>query len=62
VPTNTTISVTFDRALDPSTVSTSTVTVKDSDNNPVSGTVSYDNATYKITFTPSSLLSYDVLQ
>jgi len=60
VPTNTTISVTFDRALDPSTVSTSTVTVKDSDNNPVSGTVSYDDAAYKITFTPSSLLSYDV--
>jgi hypothetical protein len=54
-----TISATFDRALDASTVSTSTFTVKDSENNLVTGSVSYDSGTYTVTFTPSAPLTYD---
>lgn len=59
VSPSTTISATFDRALDASTVTTSTFTVKDSENNLIAGSVVYDNSTYTVTFTPSSPLPLD---
>ncbi len=49
------LTLTFSKRLDPSTVTTSTVTVKrKSDSFAVSGTVSYDDATKTVTFDPAS--------
>lgn len=45
-----TVSATFDQAMDVPSISGSTFTVKDSSNNPVTGTVSYDTATKKASF------------
>jgi len=56
VPVTTTISATFDKDIDTSTLSTSTFTLKDSSNNPVNGTVTYDSTSKTATFTPSSNL------
>ncbi len=59
VDVNTNISATFSKDMDSSTITTSTFTVKDASNNPVSGTVSYNSTTKTATFTPSSPLAYD---
>jgi hypothetical protein len=56
----TNVTATFDQALDNSTVNGTNVTVRDDNNNVVSGTVSYDSAKQAITFTPSSTFSYGV--
>ena len=52
VPLIDTVSATFDKQLDPASVSASTVLVKDSQGQPVNGSVSYDSATRKVEFTP----------
>lgn len=46
-------------AVNPVTVSGSTVQVEDDAGNPVSGTVSYDSGNHAIEFTPSATLSYN---
>jgi len=51
VNVSTVITVTFSEAMDASTINTSTFTLKDSDNDPVTGTVTYDGTTAM--FTPS---------
>ncbi|WP_041726160.1 Ig-like domain-containing protein [Caldisericum exile] len=60
VSMNSTISVTFDRALDPTSIDNSSIIVKDSSGNQIGGSVSYDNNTFTITFTPSGSLPYDI--
>ena len=54
VPTTSAITTTFARAVDPSSIS---YAVLDSANNPAPGTVSYDAATKKATFTPDQALA-----
>lgn len=56
VPVTSTLTATFSEAIDNSTINTSTFTLKDSDNNSISGTVAYTGTT--ATFTPLSSLSY----
>jgi hypothetical protein len=58
VAVNTVITATFSKAMDSTTINTSTFMLKDSSANLVAGTVSYDSATYTATFTPSANLSY----
>jgi len=55
VPLISTATATFDGQLDPSTVNPSTVTVKDSQNNTVSGAVSYDSTTQAVIFSPAGI-------
>lgn len=55
VPFNQIISVTFNEAVDPSTINASTFIVKKADGTAVTGNVSYSGTT--ATFTPTSLLS-----
>ncbi len=57
VSVTTIISATFDKDMDSSTINTSTFTVKDSSNNSVSGTVTYNSNTKTATFTPSTSLA-----
>jgi len=54
VATYTTVTVTFDMAMDESTITTSSFTL--SNGGAVSGTVSYDSGTYTATFTPDAKL------
>lgn len=55
---STDVTMVADGSLDPTTVSSSTVSLLESGaSSPVSGTVSYDDATTTITFTPASNLS-----
>ncbi len=54
VPTTTAITTTFARAVEPSSIS---YAVLDSANTPAAGTVSYDAATKKATFTPNQALA-----
>jgi N,N-dimethylformamidase beta subunit-like, C-terminal/Domain of unknown function (DUF4082)/Bacterial Ig-like domain/Bacterial Ig domain len=54
VPTTTAITTTFARAAEPSSIS---YAVLDSNNNPVSGAVSYDASNKTATFTPSQALA-----
>jgi len=54
VATYTTVTVTFDMAMDESTITTSSFTL--SNGGVVSGTVSYDSGTYTATFTPTAKL------
>jgi Domain of unknown function (DUF4082)/Bacterial Ig-like domain len=49
-----TISATFDQSMDASTLTSSTVSIKDSSNNAVSGALSYDSTLKKLSFVPSS--------
>ena len=55
VATYTTVTVTFDMAMDESTITTSSFTL--SNGGAVSGTVSYDSGTYTATFTPTANLA-----
>ncbi|MCD6427671.1 MAG: Ig-like domain-containing protein, partial [Caldisericaceae bacterium] len=57
VDVNTTISATFDRDMNSSTITTSTFTLKDSSGNAISGAVSYDLSSKTAIFTPSDPLS-----
>jgi N-acetylneuraminic acid mutarotase len=54
VGTNSAFTVTFSEAMDPATISTSTVVLKDNSNNPVSGSVAYSNSV--ATLTPAANL------
>jgi uncharacterized repeat protein (TIGR03803 family) len=56
VPLTTTLSATFNNAMDASTITPSTFTVS----NGVTGTVTYDPSTRTATFTPSAGLSYGI--
>ena len=58
VAINATVSALFSEAMDPSTINTTTFTLKDSGNNPISGTVSYAAGT--ATFTPAAALGSSV--
>ncbi len=51
-----TIQATFNEGINSSTLTTSTVLVKDSRNVSVSGSVSYNSGTHTVTFTPSAAL------
>ena len=57
VPVNTTITAIFSKAMDSSTITTSTFTVSTGGIN-ISGTVSYNSTTKTATFTPSSNLTF----
>lgn len=52
------ISARFNRALNNTTVTNSTVRLFDSSNNQVAGSASYESASHAVTFTPSSNLTY----
>jgi N-acetylneuraminic acid mutarotase len=54
VGTNSAYTVTFSEAMDPTTISNSTILLKDNLNNPVSGNVTYSNGV--ATFTPTASL------
>lgn len=56
-----TVSGFFNKALDSSTVSADSFTVKDADGNTVSGTLTYDSSTLATTFTPASPLASEKL-
>jgi hypothetical protein len=49
------VTATFDKQLDPASISDSTMLVTDDQNQPVSGTVAYDSATRIATFTPDNI-------
>jgi hypothetical protein len=51
------ITVTFDRAMDPATINSTTFFLKDSSGNVVAATVTYDASTNAATLTPVSPLS-----
>jgi len=53
----TTVSATFNEAMNPATLTASTFVVQDASNNVVSGTLAYNSSTFTATFTPSTLLS-----
>lgn len=57
VPTTGTVTATFDRSLDPNTVTSSTVTLTTAGGASVPATVSYDDTTHKVTLTPSQALA-----
>lgn len=57
VSTSSSVSVTFLRAADPTTLTSSTFTVADAGGNAVSGSVSYNSGSNTATFTPSSALA-----
>jgi len=58
VAESTVVTATFNENMDSSTINTTTFTLKDAANNPVSGAVTYDSASKKATFKPSSSLAY----
>jgi hypothetical protein len=51
------ISMTFDRAIDPTTITSSTIFLKDSSGNVVSATLSYNAVTNTVTLTPNAPLN-----
>jgi fibronectin type 3 domain-containing protein len=55
---NSTVKATFSRAMNASTITTASFTLKKADGTSVAGTVSYDSATATATLTPSALLAY----
>lgn len=54
------ITVTFSEAMDPTTISGTTITLRATGGSPVAGTVTYNVATHVATFTPSATLSAPV--
>jgi hypothetical protein len=56
VPENATIKVTFDEAMDRNTINTGSLLLKNAAGNPVTGPVTYDDATRTATLTPSAPL------
>ncbi|HVU89697.1 MAG TPA: Ig-like domain-containing protein [Pirellulales bacterium] len=61
VSVNTPVTVTFSEAVNPSSVTTSTIQLRDSNNNLVAGTVTYNAATKTATLTPTSSLSNSMM-
>jgi hypothetical protein len=61
VPTSTTISAIFDKSLDPTTVTSANVILTTQAGATVASTVAYDDATKKITLTPSQALGANAL-
>ncbi len=57
-PVDGTVAVAFDEAMDHSTINAVTFLLKDSGDNPVSGTVTYEDASKTATFTPATPLGY----
>jgi hypothetical protein len=57
VASNTTVAVTFDEAVDPTTVTGATFTLRSAAGS-VPGSVRYDSATWTATFTPSATLAF----
>ncbi len=55
-PLNPVAGAVFSRPLDPATVDNSTIRLKDSDNNTVNGSASYNQNTQSVTFSPASPL------
>ena len=53
-----TVRATFSKDMNPATINGTTFTMKDSLNNPVAGTVSYNAGTFTATFTPSATLAW----
>jgi hypothetical protein len=51
------VKIVFDRALDPTTVTTQTVTLTPAGGTPVAATVNYDNVAHRVTLTPYSGLT-----
>ena len=58
VAVNAALVATFNEAMDPASVTTGTITLKDNLNNPIAASVSYDALTLRARLTPSSLLNY----
>jgi hypothetical protein len=58
VPQDTKLEITFDEALDRLTVNTGSILLADHLGNPVTGPVTYDEATHKATLTPSAPLAF----
>jgi hypothetical protein len=61
VPTNTKISVAFNKAVVPTSFTTSNFTVTGPGNTPVSGTIFYDTTSNRAIFTPSAALATSTL-
>jgi len=57
VPIGAPLTATFDRPLDPATVTASTFTLKRSDGTSVAATVTYDDTTHTVTLTPTGALN-----
>lgn len=57
IPVNSTISVLFNEPIDPSSVSTTNISVRDAQNITVGGTITYNAGTLTATFTPSAPLN-----
>jgi len=57
VSSTTAITITFDRALDPTTINSSTFVLKDSAGNVVAATVTYNASTNTVTLTPTARLN-----
>ena len=57
VVTNTTVTATFNEAVQASTVNTTDFVLKSSNGNTVTATVSYNSSNYTATLTPSALLA-----
>jgi outer membrane protein assembly factor BamB len=57
VPTTVTIEINFSEPMDVSTISSSNILLKDSSENPISGTVNYYSATTSTTFEPTIALA-----
>jgi len=58
VPPDTALEITFDEAMDRNTVNTGSILLADGAGNPVTGPVTYDEATRKATLTPTSPLPF----
>jgi hypothetical protein len=56
VGVSTVVTVTFDKAMNVSTITTNTITLQDAQNNAVGATVSYNAATFTATLAPNALL------
>ncbi|MCK5562154.1 MAG: Ig-like domain-containing protein, partial [Thermoplasmata archaeon] len=56
IPTTVTIEINFSEPMDVSTISSSNILLKDSSENPISGTVNYYSATTSTTFKPTTTL------
>ncbi len=59
VSTSTIVTATFSEAMDSSSITTTTFTLKDGANNAIAGAVAYDSTSLTATFTPSAALSYN---
>jgi hypothetical protein len=57
VSRTTAVKLTFDRAMDPTTITASTFLLKDANGNTVAATVTYDPTTFTVTLTPSAPLA-----